>query len=477
VRSRIAIGGLWHETNTFAAGRTTLDDFAAYRLAQGAEAVRDEAEGTATELGGALAACAELGLQAAPFFDAAAVPGPLGAAEAYETLRDAFLAGLGRALPADGVLLCLHGAMVAEGAEDPESDLVGRVRELVGSAPIAVVLDLHANPGAALVKEADILLAYDTYPHTDMAERAAEATGLLAEAIEGELAPAVAARRVPLLTCPLAQATDTEPMAGLLAAARRLQARPGIARVSLAPGFAYADVDRLGFAVLVTGEGPAGAEVADELAGEVWNRRDGFRPQLVGITEAIERALAADGQTVLAEVADNVGGGAPGDSTHALGPLIEAGASGAVAVLFDPEAAEAAASAQGEEVELEVGHPRLLLRGRVASAAEASYRRSGSYMTGSHVDMGLCAVVEADGVEVVLTSRRVMPFDAEHLAAVGIDAPERRILLVKSAVAWRAGFPGAEQALALDTPGVTSCRLESVPYTRRPSPLYPLDPV
>jgi microcystin degradation protein MlrC len=221
VRPRIAIGGLWHETNTFAAGRTTLADFAAYRLAEGPQAVRDEAEGTATELGGALAACAELDLEAEPFFDAAAVPGPLVAAETHEALRGGFLARLEQALPADGILLCLHGAMVAEGAEDPESELVSRVRELAGSAPIAVVLDLHANPGDALVEEADILLAYDTYPHTDMAERAAEATGLLAEAIDGELAPAVTARRVPLLTSPLAQATAVQPMADLLVEARR----------------------------------------------------------------------------------------------------------------------------------------------------------------------------------------------------------------------------------------------------------------
>ena len=477
VRPRIAIGGLWHETNTFAAGRTTLADFAAYRLAEGPQAVRDEAEGTATELGGALAACAELGLEAEPFFDAAAVPGPLVAAETHEALRGGFLARLEQALPADGILLCLHGAMVAEDAEDPESELVSRVRELAGSAPIAVVLDLHANPGDALVKEADILLAYDTYPHTDMAERAAEATGLLAEAIDGELAPAVTARRVPLLTSPLAQATAAQPMADLLVEARRLQARPGVVRVSLTPGFAYADVDRLGFAVLVTADGAVAGEVADELAGEVWSRRDEFRPELVAVTNAVEHALATDGLTVLAEVADNVGGGAPGDSTYVVGPLVEAGSSGAVAVLYDPEAAETAAASAGAEVELEVGEPRLLLRGRVASAGEASYRRTGSYMTGSLVDMGLCAVLEAGGVEIVLTSRRVMPFDDQHLAAVGIDAAERRIVVVKSAVAWRAGFPGAAQSLALDTPGITSCRLETVPYTGRPRPLYPLEGV
>jgi microcystin degradation protein MlrC len=474
LRPRIAIGALWHETNTFAAGRTSLADFEAYRLAEGPQAVRDVAEGTETEVGGALAACAELGLEAVPFFDAAAVPGPLVSAGAHAALRDRFLAALERALPADGILLCLHGAMVAEEVDDPESELATRVRELAGSLPIAVVLDLHANPGEALVEEADLLLAYDTYPHTDAAERAAEAVALLAETIEGELAPAVAARRVPLVTCPLAQATEAEPMAGLLAAARRLQARPGVVRASLAPGFPYADVDRLGFAVIVTGEAAAAAAAADELAADVWSRRDAFRPELVEPAEAVERALAASGQTVLAEVADNVGGGAPGHSTHVLGPLLEAGAEGAVAVLHDPDAARAAGAAGGE-VELEAGRPPLRVRGRVAFAGETGYRRTGSYMTGSFVDMGLCAVVEAGGIEVVLTSRRVMPFDAEHLAAVGIDAASRRILVVKSAVAWRAGFTGAEQAIAVDTPGVTTCRLETLPYTRRPAPLHPLD--
>jgi microcystin degradation protein MlrC len=267
-------------------------------------------------------------------------------------------------------------------------------------------------------------------------------------------------------------------MAVLLAAARRLQARPGLVRASLTPGFPYADVDRLGFAVIVTGDAAAAAEAADELAAEVWSRRAELEADLVPVEDAVERALAAEGQTVLAEAADNVGGGAPGDSTHVLGPLVEADATGAVAVLYEPHAAATAAAAgTGAEIELAVGRPPLQLTGRVAWAGQAGYRRTGSYMTGSSVDMGLCAVVEAGGVEVVLTSRRVMPFDAEHLAAVGIDASERRILVVKSAIAWRAGFPGAARAVAVDTPGVTTCRLDTLPYARRPSPLFPLDPV
>jgi microcystin degradation protein MlrC len=474
---RIGIGGLWHETNTFAPGLTELHDFEEHAIADGPLAVRELLAGTGTEIGGALAACEALGLRARPFFWAGAVPGPTVSAEARAALWERFLARLEESLPLDGLVLALHGAMVAEDDEDPESDLLAHVRERAGSIPIAVVLDLHANPGHGLLGEADLVLAYATYPHTDAAGQAAEATRLVVETIDGELAPLVTGRRLPLLTCPLVQGTADRPMADLLERARRLEARPGVARASLLPGYAYADVERLGFAVVVSGEdGPANA-AADELAEAVWERRDDFKPALLGVEEAVERALRSAGSVVLAEVSDNVGGGAPGDATHVLGALLEASATEAVVVLHDPGAVAAAATAgAGTEVELDAGRPPVHLRGRVARVLDASYRRAGGYMPGSAVEMGRCAVVQAGGIEVVLTSRRVMPFDADHLRAVGIEPAKRRILVTKSAIAWRAAFGDlAAEALYVDTPGVCTCRLETLPYRRAPRPIVPLD--
>jgi microcystin degradation protein MlrC len=263
-------------------------------------------------------------------------------------------------------------------------------------------------------------------------------------------------------------------MSGLLAAVRRLEARPGVACASLVPGFAYADVARLGFTVLATGDAEAAGEAVEELAEAVWARRERFRPELVPVDEAVARALAAPAPVVLAEVADNVGGGAPGNATRVLAALLEAGARRAVVVLHDPSAARTARA--GKDAELVVGDPPLTLRGRVLRSVHARYRRTGSYMTGSEVDLGRCAVVEADGVEVVLTSRRAMPFDADHLRAVGIDPASKRILVAKSAIAWRAAFGDvAAQAIHVDTPGICSCRLETLPYRRAPRPIAPLD--
>jgi microcystin degradation protein MlrC len=476
-RLRIGVGGLWHETNTFVPGRTRLSDFEEYGLADGPLAVREALAGTGTEVGGTLEACESLGLEAVPFFWAGAVPGPTVSAEARAALWERLLARLEESLPLDGLVLSLHGAMVSEDVEDPESDLLAHVRERVDSIPIAAVLDLHANPGRGLLEGTDLVLAYATYPHTDAARQAAEATRLLVETIDGELAPLVTGRRLPLLTCPLVQATAEPPMADLLALARRLQARPGVARASLLPGYAYADVERLGFAVVVCGEDGPAIAAADELADSVWERRDDFRPALLGLEEAVEHALESAGPVVLAEVSDNVGGGAPGDATHVLAALLAAGAKGAVVVLHDPPAvAEAASAGAGAKVELSAGRPSVQLRGRVRRVLDAGYRRTGGYMTGSAVGMGRCAIVQVDGIEVVLTSRRVMPFDPDHLRAVGIEAAERRILVAKSAIAWRAAFGDvAAEVVYVETPGVCTCRLETLPYRRARRPILPLD--
>jgi len=482
VARRIGIGGIWHETNTFARGLTSLADFTVWR---GAELVEAHA-GTGTEIGGALEACRRLGARATPLLAASSLPGPTVASEAREVLWDRLLSELRAALPLDGVVLVLHGAMVSEDDEDPESTLVRAVRAAVRGLPLAVTLDLHANPGAGVLEEPDLLLAYDTYPHVDSHERGEEAVALLLELIEGAPRPEVAWRRLPLLTCPLGQASRGAPMSDLLSLLRRWEKSPEIVSASLVPGYPYADVPRLGFTVVACGREPGAAEAcADALAEAVWARRGEFARRLESPERAVERALAASGgPVVLADVADNVGGGSPGDGTALLRALLEAGAAGAVVVLWDPEGVAAAARAgETAEIELEVGGksdglhgPPLPVRGKVARIHEGRYRRTGTYMPGQAVDMGLCAVLVVDGVELVLTSRRVMPFDRDHLEVMGIDPLSRRVLVTKSAVAWQAALgDAAAECIYVDGPGICTCQLDRLPYERVRRPVFPLD--
>ena len=488
---RIGIGGVWHETNSFARGLTELDEFHAFQFADGSGAFGDLYEGTRTEIGGALDACRSLGQAPVPLLAAAAMPGPIVSAAARRTIWETMLARIEEAMPLDGLVLTLHGAMVAEDAENPESHLVGAVRELVGDILIVVTFDLHANPGAGVFAGADAVIGFDTYPHVDQFERGQEAVELLSGMLRTGRRPHLAWRRLPLLVCPLGQGSSDEPTRDLIAHAHRLEERSEIDCATLLPGYPYSDVEELGYTVVVCGrDRDATEEAADELAEAVWESRAAFRRDLQTPEAAVAEALAQTSRpVVLADIADNIGGGTPGDGTAILAALLEAGAQEAVVVLWDPEAAgtiEAAeTSGAGRTLELDVGGkwddrhgPPLTVRGELVRVGPARYRRSGTFHTGMEIDMGVCAVLDLGGVELVLTSRRILPFDSDHLHAVGIDPSQRRILVTKSAIAWRAAFGDvASRTYYVDGPGICTCRLESFDYKRVPRPIVPLDPL
>jgi microcystin degradation protein MlrC len=276
-------------------------------------------------------------------------------------------------------------------------------------------------------------------------------------------------------------------MRDLLAMARAIGDRPSIASVTLSPGFAYADVPRLGFGVLAYGWDGADADAAvDQLAEAVWRRRDDFAVVNLPPAAAVAHAVAATRHpVVLVEVADNIGGGAPGDGVAVLAELLAQGATGAVITVADPQAVAAAAAAgAGSTVELAVGPRRgaygraIVVRGVVRSVLDGAFVHEGDYMTGQRTSMGVTAVVECDGVELVLTERPTMPFDANQLRCVGIEPSERRIIVVKAAIAWKAAFGAmAAESIAVETPGVCATDLTSLAYQHAPRPIYPLDPV
>ena len=189
---------------------------------------------------------------------------------------------------------------------------------------------------------------------------------------------------------------------------------------------------------------------------------------------------------MLVDPADNIGGGSAGDGTAVLAALLDARVTGAVVVINDPVAAREASAvgiggqfrgSVGGKIDKAHGEP-VALEGTVRFCDEVSYRHSGSYMTGFITSMGCCAVIEAAGNKILLTSQRTMPFDIEQLRAVAIEPADERILVVKSATAWRAAYgPLAAHTIYLDTPGVCPSNLRRLPYRKRRRPLYPLDPI
>ena len=489
---RIAVGGILHETNTFADGLTELTAFetpgAFPGLLQG-QAVLTTLRGLRMCVGGYMAEAEGLGMELVPLIWTFALPSGTVRHAVYEHLRGVFLESLRKALPVDGVLLDLHGAMVTDSCEDVEGDLLGQVRKVVGpGVPVMATLDFHANITPAMARLAEALIGYDTYPHVDNFERGQEAARLMAAAVAGRIHPVVGFQQVPMLIGLPRQCTLSGPMAEAFQLVHDLERRPGILGITLAAGFPFADIYHAGASVTVMAEGDVdlARRTAEEISRRLWERREDFRGTLTPVREAISYALRTGrGPVVLADVSDNPGGGSPCDGTVMVKDLVEANVpSAAVAVIADPEAVRAAREAgAGRSATLTVGGKTdrrhgdpLTLKGTVRWVGEKEYVNKGPMMTGLTNRMGLTAVFVVNNVEIILTENRVQPFDAEALRCLDIEPRDRLLIGLKSAVHFRAGYQElAVKIFEVDTPGVTSPDLTKYPYRRVRRPIFPLD--
>ena len=293
------------------------------------------------------------------------------------------------------MLLDLHGAMVPEGLDDGEGDLIAAVRKAVGPrVPIAVTLDFHTNLSEAMVRGADLLHGYKTYPHVDMAERGVEATERLLDVIAGRIRPTAAFRQPPLLPPLGSQGTARGPMRRLYDLAAEMERDDRVVSVSIFAGFPHADIPDAGLGVyVVTNGAPDLAErLAEELARTAWAHRHEFVHQGLPVKDAVARGLAAEGRPiVLADMADNTGGGAAGDGTEVLRELLRVGArSAVVACLWDPAAVgECLRAGVGARVTLAVGGKvddrhgaPLTVTGTVRTLSDGRFVHKGPMMRG-----------------------------------------------------------------------------------------------
>jgi microcystin degradation protein MlrC len=486
---RFFIGMLAHETNTFSSLPTDRRQFEAHDLRYGGElleAYRD----TGTCLGGMIEAAAAHAITLAPSLAAAASPAGRVTKEFYAEARDRLLADLRTAGRLDGVLLDLHGAMVVEGLDDAEGDLLRAVRVAVGSLPVAVTLDLHANVTRAMVDAATLLHGYKTYPHVDMNARGREAATRLREVAGGGIRPTVAFRQPPLLPPIAGQLTARGPMRRLYDLADAMERRPGVLTISIFAGFPLADIHDAGLSIYVATDRdqPLADALADELAETAWTHRREFLHTAAPVPVAVARALAAEGRpVVLADIADNTGGGAAGDTTEILRELLRAGATETtVACLWDPEAADACVAAGvGATLTLDVGGKvdpshgaPLRLTGRVRAVSDGNFVFKGPMLRGLAGRLGPTAALEVAGVKVILISHRRQTLDPEMIRLVGIEPERERIVVVKSSVHYRAAFePIAREIIEVDAPGLSSSNLTRFAFANVRRPIFPLDDI
>ena len=402
----------------------------------------------------------------------------------YETMRDEILGQVKAALPLDGVLLGLHGAMVAYGYDDTEGDLIDRVRELVGpGCVIGVELDPHCHLTLKRVRLSDIIILYKEFPHTDVVERAEELLTLVLRAIRGEIRPVMS-----LYDCrQVGSYPTTLPlMRGFVDRTTALEGRDGVLSVSIGHCFPYADVPELSGRVLVVVD--ADKAKADRLATEIGEEFVSMRgrtaPESLPYDEGISAALAFNGNpVVMADPADNAGGGAPTDNTTILRRLIERRVEEAIlGPIWDPIAVRLCFDAGlGASFPLRFGGKTGPASGVPADAlvtVTALKRDCWQSFGPTQVPLGDCAAVRMGGRDVVLITNRTQALGLELFTNLGIDPGAKKLIVVKSTNHFMAAFgPIAGKVIHVDSDGPLNRDYRRIPYARVQRPLWPLDGV
>ncbi len=400
----------------------------------------------------------------------------------YEFMRDEILDQVRAALPLDGVLLGLHGAMVAHGYDDAEGDVVERVRAIVGPrCVIGVELDPHCHLTVKRVALSDIVILYKEFPHTDVAERAEDLLTLVLRTIRGEIKPVMS-----LYDCrQIGSYPTTLPlMRGFVDRTTALEGKDGVLSVSIGHCFPYADVPELtGRILVVVDQDKAKANrLATEIGQEFISMRGRTAPEYMSGETGIATALAFNGApVVMADPADNAGGGAPSDNTTLLRQMIERNVEdAALGPIWDPIAVRLCFDAgEGAMFPLRFGGKTGPASGAPIDAlvtVTALKRDCWQSFGPTQVPLGDCAAVRVGGIDVVLIANRTQALGLELFRNLGIEPTARKLVVVKSTNHFMAAFgPIARKVIYVDSDGPLSRDYRNIPYTRVQRPIWPLD--
>jgi microcystin degradation protein MlrC len=479
---RLAVGGFQHETNTFAPVKAGYADFEAPDawpgLTRGA-ALIEAVRGVNLPAAGFIEEAHASGHTIAPLTWCSATPSAHVTRDAFERIAGMLLEDLAAVSHVDGVYLDLHGAMVAEHIDDADGELLRRVRALVGPRmPLVASLDFHANVSPLMVSQASALVAYRTYPHTDMGSAGARALRALYAVRRRPLHSRL--RQAPFLIPLTSQCTLVEPLASIVQRAGELE-RQDLAVMNFTPGFPAADVADCGPAVFAYGEDPARAAASvDELADAIEAREHEFALDVHTI-EAAMRELARTPRSdrrpiILADTQDNPGGGGTADGTSLLKALIAQHSRRTLAgVLCDPVAAARAHQAGvGAEVDLELGagtrafgETPIVGRFRVLALGDGRFTATGPFYAGSRMELGSMARLRIDDVQIVVASRKQQAADQAMFRCLGADPQDYAVLALKSSVHFRADFgPMASRILIVAAPGANIADPAQLPFTK-----------
>lgn len=488
---KIVAAMMKHETNTFSPVPTSLARFTrgSTDLPRG-EVVRQAYGGTNSGIAAFLDICDAQGWEAVTPVAANAWPSGPVEDEAFETIVAAIMEAIEAGC--DAAMLDLHGAMVTQSLEDGEGELLRRIRAVAPDLPIAVALDMHCNLYPGIVENCTILAGYQTYPHIDTYQTAKRSGEILVRALKGEVAPAMAWGNRPMLPHIMEQGTADGPNHALQERCRAMEASGEALMATLFTGFPHADIRNAGLSVAVATDGDmARAEaLRDELLDIAWRERETFVYQIEPLAESLARAKAMEeGPVILLDHYDNAASGGTMDTMTVLSGILDAGLEDVAAfAVHDPGAVqEMMAAGVGSDINIDLGGKLampsigeagtpLKVSGRITRLTDGRFRNKGPMGTGVLMDMGPTAVLDTGKVEIVVISKHQEPNDLNAFYSVGIDPWQKRYVMIKSRVHWRAGL-GELAGHVVDCAGTGVCTSDysQLTFNNVRRPIYPLD--
>ena len=487
---KLALLGIYHETNTFSQVPADYDAFNVYR----GQEIIDEYKTSQTTNAGFLQISEVDQVEVIPLIFA--ITGPIGTitADAFEAISQEMLSLLVENGPWDGILLSLHGAAVSEEYPDADGEIAERVRTLVGpDVKVGLSVDMHANLSQKMIANVDVATVYRTNPHLDPKIRAFECAEMIRDAITGKINPVMWLEIPPVVINIVKQYTDENPMKAVMENLDMALSMEDVIHGSVAEGYPYADVEEMGMGFLAIADGNIGSakKASQWMASQAWEIREQFLGDTPSIEEALEYAdqnytSETDGPFVLMDVGDNIGAGSSADSTHILEAAQSLGIKGYLQTLFDPESVAACVSAGvGKHLTVAVGGKTdnmhgtpVTVSGVVRTLFNGKFEDDRPTHGGfKYYDGGLTAVLDTeDGHTLVLTSLRCGNTSREQMYSVGIYPEKYRIVIAKGVVSPRPAYqPIANEVVLVNTPGVTTTDLNFFEYRRRRPNLYPFE--
>jgi microcystin degradation protein MlrC len=479
---KIAFAGFSHETNTFSPLPTTYEIFvkrggAGRGLLERDDILKLRGRRLNNGFSGFFEIADREGFQVEPLVFASATPSGTVEKEAFEQIADKICAELQEKGPFDGVYLALHGAMVTAGPLDGETELLRKVRAVVGDTPVVVSLDLHGNITEESIELSSAMVGYRTYPHIDIYETG-QRCGEVMKHLLAEKPLFKAYRLLPFIIPISSMNSHHDPARSLYALVGELQKEDGVVSVTFMEGFPPADIAHAGPSIFTYAETQ---ELADRTAQVLYDailaRESEFKPNLMSVDAAVEKAIELSGSAqkpvILADVQDNAGAGSTSDTPWLLQALVEQDAQGAaVGLMYDPAAAEAAYQA-GEGAEVTLGLGGKLTPGqqpfeatfKVEKLADGEFPATGPMGKGRITNLGKMAQLSIAGVRVVVSSVRTQALDQAYFRQVGIEPSEMKILVLKSSNHYRADFePISSKILQVAAPAAMIDDPAEIPY-------------